>query len=116
LLTEPAYAAAWPPLLFLVSLYSQALLTMGDDEFFSLSATSSTTARNPLTVDDLIVFSRQLLNIAFPLYWFEDQAKVKESGPVGIRLTWEKVREIVSGCLKGIHGRECVLVYLSIPF
>ncbi|KAF8527427.1 HECT-domain-containing protein [Hysterangium stoloniferum] len=105
-LMDPAHASAWPPLLLLVSLYSQTLLTMGDDEFFSLSSTSSITARNPLTVDDLIVFSRQLLNIAFPLYWFEDQAKVKESGPVGIRLTWEKVREIVSSCLKGIHARD----------
>lgn len=89
-----------------MSFYTHNLLTIGDDEFFSLSTSSAAAPRNPLTLDDLVTFSRQLLNIAFPLYWFEDQAKVKDSGPAGIRLTWEKVRELVSGCLKGIHARE----------
>ncbi|KAF8531258.1 hypothetical protein JB92DRAFT_2852681 [Gautieria morchelliformis] len=105
-LMDPACASSWPHLLFLVSLYTHSLLTIGDDEFFSLSSSSATAPRNPLTIDDLITFSRQLLNIAFPLYWFEDQAKVKESGPAGVKFTWERVRELVSGCLKGIHARD----------
>ncbi|KAF8580133.1 HECT-domain-containing protein [Ramaria rubella] len=105
-LMDPLYATAWPPLLFLISLYTHSLLTIGDDEFFSLSSSSTTTPRNPLTIDDLIVFSRQLLHIAFPLYCFDDQAKVKEKGPSGVGFTWEKVRELVSGCLKGIHARD----------
>lgn len=81
------------------------MLTMGDDEFFSLSS-SSNAPRNPLTLDDLVSFSRQLLHVAFPLYWYEDQATFKETGPAGIKMTWEKVREVVSSCLKGIHARE----------
>lgn len=103
---DPAYSSSWPPLLFMMSLYTHSLLTIGDDEFFSLSSSSATAPRNALTIDDLIAFSRQLLHIAFPLYWFEDQAKVKGSGPAGVKFTWEKVRELVSGCLKGIHARE----------
>jgi hypothetical protein len=39
-------------------------MTMGDDEFFG-----STAARNPLTLDELVSFGIQLLNIAFTLYW-----------------------------------------------
>jgi len=56
---------------------------MGDDEFFSSasSASSATPApRNPLTLDELTSFSRQLLNIAFTLYWREDQTNVQEGG------------------------------------
>jgi ubiquitin-protein ligase E3 C len=30
---DPANADAWPPLIFLVDLYNQTLLTTGDDEF-----------------------------------------------------------------------------------
>ncbi|KAH9920431.1 uncharacterized protein B0H18DRAFT_1191801 [Fomitopsis serialis] len=69
-LTDPEYAAAWPPLLFLVDLYIQALLTMGDDEFFGRAGPA--THRNPLTLDELTSFSRQLLNVAFTLYWRDD--------------------------------------------
>ncbi|KIJ54357.1 hypothetical protein M422DRAFT_25280 [Sphaerobolus stellatus SS14] len=104
-LMDPAQAKLWPPLLFLASLYSHSLLTMGDDEFFSLSS-SAVAPRNPLTLDDLIIFSRQLLHITFPLYWYDDQARFKETGPLGIKMTWEKVREIVSSCLKAIHARD----------
>ena len=32
---ESEHAQQWPPLLLLADLYTQALLTMGDDEFFS---------------------------------------------------------------------------------
>ena len=92
-----------------VSFYTYSLLTIGDDEFFSLSSTSSTVSRNPLTIDDLVAFSRQLLHIAFLLYWFEDQAKVKEGGPEGVKFTGEKVRELISSCLKRIHAREWVV-------
>ncbi|GJJ13246.1 hypothetical protein Clacol_007497 [Clathrus columnatus] len=81
-------------------------LMVGDDEFFSLSASSTVMPRNPLSIDDLIVFSRQLLNIAFPLYWLDDQTKIKSSGPQGIHLAWEKIREWITSCLKGIHARD----------
>jgi ubiquitin-protein ligase E3 C len=102
---DPAHATSWPPLLFLADLYTQTLLTMGDDEFFG--TTSNASQRNPLTLDELTSFSRQLLNIAFMLYWREDQTNVQEGGVSGaVRFTWEGVREKVTKCLLGIHARE----------
>jgi ubiquitin-protein ligase E3 C len=76
--------------------------------------------RNPLTLDELRAFSRQLLNIAFVLYWREDggdasgsknfMAKLVGAGGEGrsrmVRCTWEGVREKVTRCLVGIHARE----------
>ncbi len=99
---DPAYAGAWPSLLLLVDLYTQSLLTMGDDEFFGSSGT-----RNPLTLDDLTSFSRQLLNIAFILYWRDDQTGLqKEMVCPDVRCTWEGAREKVTKCLLAIHSRE----------
>jgi hypothetical protein len=51
---------------------------MGDDEFFGTSGPGDTIARNPLTLDELACFGRQLLNIAFALYWREDQTLLRE--------------------------------------
>lgn len=79
---------------------------MGDDEFFGTSNTSTTSPRNPLNLDELTTFSRQLLNIAFVLYWREDQTNVQEGGVEGVRCTWEGVREKLTKCLLGIHARE----------
>ena len=110
--SDPSHASSWPPLLFLADLYSQSLLTMGDDEFFSSTASHSTTSgppppKNSLTLDELTAFSRKLLNIAFMLYWREDQTNVLEGlVPGGLRLKWEGVREKVTRCLLGIHARE----------
>ncbi|KAK0506657.1 HECT-domain-containing protein [Armillaria luteobubalina] len=99
---DPAYADAWPSLLLLVDLYTQSLLTMGDDEFFGSSGT-----RNPLTLDDLTSFSRQLLNIAFILYWRDDQTGLqKEMVCPDVRCTWEGAREKVTKCLLAIHSRD----------
>ncbi|KAK0440763.1 HECT-domain-containing protein [Armillaria borealis] len=99
---DPAHAGAWPSLLLLVDLYTQALLTMGDDEFFGSSGT-----RNPLTLDDLTSFSRQLLNIAFILYWRDDQTGLqKEMVCPDVRCTWEGAREKVTKCLLAIHSRD----------
>lgn len=113
-LTDASYASHWPPLLFLVDLYNQALLTMGDEEFFSTSqsATGSASAtniasRNPLTTDELTSFSRQLLNITFLLYWREDQTNVQDGSIPGIgNLKWEVARERMTKLLQAIHARE----------
>ncbi|EKM53845.1 uncharacterized protein PHACADRAFT_260396 [Phanerochaete carnosa HHB-10118-sp] len=119
-LTDPAHAAHWPPLLFLVDLYNQALLTMGDDEFFSSSpttlssatlaastATTTITARNPLTLDEIASFSKQLLSIVFVLYWREDQTNVSEATVPGIpNLSLENVRERMTKLLQAIHARD----------
>ena len=123
----------WLVLLFLVDLYAHALLTMGDDEFFasrggarmpsasdgyvlgsSSAATSSattgrtTTQRNPLTIDEVIAFSRQLMNIAFTLYMNEGLASSSSMGECapGTGFAWEIVREKVTKLLQAIHARE----------
>lgn len=106
---DPAHAGAWPSLLLLVDLYTQALLTMGDDEFFDASGT-----RNPLTLDDLTSFSRQLLNIAFTLYWRDDQTGLqKEMVSPDVRCTWEGARQKVTNCLLAIHSRDSRKPFVS---
>jgi ubiquitin-protein ligase E3 C len=72
---------------------------MGDDEFFSNSRTS-------LTLDELVVFSRALFNIAFTLYWRYDQTKLQEGTVPGLSIRWEGVRDKITKCLQAIHARE----------
>ena len=107
---DPTYAPHWPPILFLCDIYSQALMTMGDDEFFG-----STAARNPLTLDELVSFGRQLLNIAFTLYWRDDQTLLQETNVSSqVKCTWEDVRDKATKCLLDIHAREYVpFLFLS---
>jgi hypothetical protein len=87
---DPQHGGEWPALLFLTDLYEQVLRMMGDDEFlgssdldagsypclgvepelgFGVAGTTTQAQRNPLTLDELRVFSQQLLNIVFALYW-----------------------------------------------
>ncbi|KAF7312618.1 HECT-domain-containing protein [Mycena indigotica] len=111
--TRPSTAsdASIPALLFLADLYNHALLTMGDDEFFGSSTTSG---RNPLSLDELTVFSRLLLDVAFGLYQGPQDTDAMDtststtgtSGPKGVRFTWEEVREKVTKCLVAIHARD----------
>ena len=86
-------------------MYTQALLTMGDDEFFS-TGTNPSVPRNPLTLDELTVYSRKLLNIAFALYWREDLSAAQESVPGLGQVKWENVREKATRCLQALHARE----------
>jgi len=57
-------------------------------------------------LDELTLFSRKLLNIAFTLYWREDQTNVQEGGVPEVNLKWEGVRENVTKRLQAIHARE----------
>ncbi|KAG2070327.1 HECT-domain-containing protein [Suillus decipiens] len=98
-LMDPSLASAWPPLLLLTELYTQSLLTMGDDEFFSNSRTS-------LTLDELVAFSRALFNIVFALYWRDDQMKIQEGGVPGLNIRWVGVRDKITKCLQAIHARD----------
>ncbi|EMD40028.1 hypothetical protein CERSUDRAFT_46274 [Gelatoporia subvermispora B] len=103
---DPENEYSWPPLVFLADLYTQALLTMGDDEFFSTGAMPGV-PRNPLTLDELASFSRKLLNIAFTLYWREDPTNLQEGGVPGLGgMKWEQVREKFAKCLQAIHARD----------
>lgn len=115
---DPNLSAHWPPLILLTDLYSQTLLTMGDDEFFSSSSSSSsslssttTTNRNPLMLDDLRRFSKQLLNIAVTLYWREEYTMSASGGKQelvtqDLRVAWETVRDKITRCLVAIHARD----------
>ncbi|KAG8995219.1 hypothetical protein FRB94_009328 [Tulasnella sp. JGI-2019a] len=102
---DKKYREVWSPLLLLVDMYTHALLTMGDDEFFSIT-TRSNSPRNPLTLDELGAFSKQLMNITFPLYWNEDQLNIKEDCIQGSMIRLEVVREKLTKCLKAIHARD----------
>ena len=76
---DSANASHWLPILLLVDLYSQALLTIGDNEFFgSFSSTSSSCAMCNPSCLKLVLFSKQLLNIAFTMYWHDDQLIMHE--------------------------------------
>jgi ubiquitin-protein ligase E3 C len=90
----------------LSDLDSQALLTMGDEEFSPTASNTPIASRNPLTLDELIDLSKKLLNIAYTLWSTEDQTNVQEGRVPGINLTWEGVREKVTKCLRAIHERE----------
>ncbi|KAI5118810.1 hypothetical protein M0805_005152 [Coniferiporia weirii] len=107
-LAKPEHSEAWLPLLLLTDLYTQALLTMGDDEFFASRSTATTTTsavhRNPLTVDEVVSFSRQLMNIAFTLYWNESKFS-KENVP-GSPASWEGIRDKTTKLLQAIHARD----------
>ncbi|KAJ3505966.1 hypothetical protein NLJ89_g7135 [Agrocybe chaxingu] len=117
---DPANASHYQPLLLFTDLYSQALLTMGDDEFFGTSSqivpssssellgasASATVPRNPLTLEELVSFSKQLLNIAFILYWKGDPTFAGTYVSAEVRCTWEEVREKVTKCLLAVHARD----------
>lgn len=82
---------------------------MGDDEFFgtsSIGTSISMTASNPLTIPDLISFSKQLLNVAFLLYWKETAMDTSVNGGRARISLLEAAREKVTKCLVAIHARE----------
>ena len=59
-------------------MYTQSLVSMGDGKFFSSAAAGMQSACNPLSLDELASFSRQLLNILFTPYWHLDQTNVQQ--------------------------------------
>lgn len=106
-LTNRIHASDWPSLMLLTELYNQMLLTMGDDEFFSLPSKGGVVAaRNPLTRDEVLHLSKKLLNIAFVLYWTEEQTDIKNGIVPNLRLTWEGVRDRATKCLQAVHARQ----------
>jgi ubiquitin-protein ligase E3 C len=102
--TDSKNVAYWPPLLLLIDLYTQALLTMGDDEFFGTGVANA--PRNPLSLGEVISLSRRLLNIAFALYWREDQRNSGQGQLTSSQFNWNGVRDKATRCLQAIHARE----------
>jgi ubiquitin-protein ligase E3 C len=84
---------------------------MSDDEFFSFASAAgplgpTLSRHNPLTLYEVKIFSRKLLNIVFALYSREEVGEVGVEEAVVGRWTWESIRETVEKCLIGIHARE----------
>ena len=102
--TDPKNIVHWPPLLLFIDLYTQALLTMGDDEFFGTGVANA--PRNPLSLGEVISLSKRLLNIAFALYWREDQRNSTQGQSTAAQLNWNGVRDKAARCLRAIHARE----------
>ncbi|KAJ7089078.1 HECT-domain-containing protein [Mycena epipterygia] len=113
--TDPAHAGLIPAFVLMLDLYTQALATMGDDEFFSVTqpSTMSSASRNPLSVDELIIFSRQLLKVVWTLYFSlnpENSGNQKGGGSAVRRKSgkqdWIQVRDKSVKCLLAIHTRD----------
>ncbi|KIK56337.1 hypothetical protein GYMLUDRAFT_47102 [Collybiopsis luxurians FD-317 M1] len=110
----------WVPLLLLADLYSQGLMTMGDDEFFSSasSVVGSTNAaqKNPLSLDEIATFTRQLLNIAWALWMYGGELGIEQaSGSLipnslvpmpRVRFSWLEIRGKVTRTLLAINARD----------
>ncbi|KAH8980602.1 HECT-domain-containing protein [Lactarius hatsudake] len=107
-LLDAAHASSWPPLLFLTDLYTHSLLTMGDDEFFSgfSEPTRANAPRNPLTLDEITSLSRKFLNIAFTLFWREEQIGTQDAQVPGLSIKWDGVRRKLTRFLQAVHTRD----------
>lgn len=108
ILLDPTLRSEWPCFLLLAELYSRCLLTLGDDEFYS--------AKNPLTLDEVVGFSAILRNLAFALYWQEGGSTAKNEGNgrdgweglkvVGTRIKVLELRTLAVTLLNQMHARE----------
>ncbi|KAJ7440766.1 HECT-domain-containing protein [Mycena galericulata] len=112
-LTNPDLASVIPAFLLLLDLYTQALVTMGDDEFFSTteSCAVSSASLNPLTIPDVILFSRQLLRVVWKLYFSltseaENNGGHRTLGAQSGRRNLIHIRDKALKCLLAIHVRD----------
>jgi ubiquitin-protein ligase E3 C len=111
----------WAPLLLLADLYSQGLVTMGDDEFFSSATTvlgtSGAGQKNPLSLDEIATFTRRLLNIAWVLWMYGGDLGIEQSSsnssiPTSVvptprvRFSWLEIRGRVTKTLLAINARD----------
>ncbi|KAK4051663.1 ubiquitin-protein ligase (E3) [Microbotryomycetes sp. JL201] len=98
-LVDSAFAFDWVFIILLAELYGRCLLTLGDDEFFS--------SVNPLSLDEVVEFSGLLRNVAFALYWQEDDLTTAEARIIaGTCMSVEQLRMTVTGVLKQLQSRD----------
>ncbi|PPR05200.1 hypothetical protein CVT24_010300 [Panaeolus cyanescens] len=71
-----------------------------------LAGTSASRTRNPLSLDELKMFSKKLLNVAFGLYWVDRSAYSTGKNVFGTGVSWEDARERLRVCLVGIRDRD----------
>ncbi|KAG7093192.1 hypothetical protein E1B28_006881 [Marasmius oreades] len=115
----------WPALLLLSEIYTQALGTMGDDEFFGsggaggsgrgstsyAKASASSVAagmknQNPLTLDDLTLLSRMVLNVVWVLYAYPTPSTPPPSYSSSSSSSWNSIRMTLTRMLRAIHARD----------
>ncbi|KAJ7699585.1 hypothetical protein B0H17DRAFT_1048964 [Mycena rosella] len=107
--TDPAHASLIPAFVLVLELYTQSLATMGDDEFFSTAEPSavSSASPNPLSIDELIVFSKQLLKVVWTLYFsLKSESSGARRETRSGRNDWVQVRDKAVKCLLAIHARD----------
>ncbi|KAJ7051291.1 HECT-domain-containing protein [Mycena amicta] len=106
-------------LILLLDLFTQTLLTMGDDEFFAFPESQDATAptaravQNPLTKDELVDLTRQLMRLVLELY-FADGDDVNTSGSrsagkqrgYGMSANLKQLRDNVVRFLLAVHARD----------
>jgi len=105
LLTDASLSQQWPPLVLLLQAYTQMLLTMGDEEFFSAPGAP----RNALSLAEVTELAYRALRVAFMLFWNEDQADVKDGFVPGLAVRWESIRTDATAFLQSVHAREYVV-------
>jgi len=120
---EHARSGEWAVLLLVVDMYSRALVTLGDDEFYAASGGgggaggAGAAGRNPLSLDEVVGLSALARNVAFALYWSAGDATATSAplaGAQGRRVvsgtgcSWEEVRDVMTRFLQQVHARECV--------
>ncbi|KAG9127108.1 hypothetical protein FRC07_000668 [Ceratobasidium sp. 392] len=76
LLVAESTAELWPPLIFLIVVYTHMLRTMSDDEFFATPTATTTQSQthqtqNPLSTSEVAHLGRALLGVVFRLYFHD---------------------------------------------
>ncbi|KAL0571569.1 ubiquitin-protein ligase (E3), partial [Marasmius crinis-equi] len=125
----------WPALLLLCEIYTQVLGTMGDDEFFgagtdgasSFSAAApltSTAIRNPLSLDDLRLLSRMVLNVVWVMYTSppppppppptstSTPTPTPTPTPLSSPNAWHETRVTLTTLLRALHARDARRAYV----
>lgn len=106
-LTDASLADEWPMLWLLCQLYTRALLTMGDDEFYPADRLQ-TAGKNPLTLDELVTLSAMLRNVAFVLYWHAELVG-DDGAPAmmpGTAVPLATLRDGAARLLQQLHTRD----------
>lgn len=103
----------WPPLVFLIVLYTHMLRTMSDDEFFATpvgqtiqnSHSQTQSAQNPLSTSEVAHLGRALLGIVFRLYLNDAVMGTRRVPGLG-SLGFSMIREWGTELLQGVCLRE----------
>lgn len=106
-LTNTAHAQDWALFLIMCIVYGQCLMILGDDEFYPLGAMDANVpTKNPLSMDELVVLSGLLRNLAFSMYWHNVDMPSDMELVTGTRMRMDQVRELCTRLLQQLHTRD----------